>query len=62
MSMYNAHRGMGPVSGSARLNELLDGIRQEFETQARASGDYEHSSEFPISDEACTISMQLRVA
>lgn len=47
MSMYNPHRGIGPAQagpGSARLNELLDGIRQEFEVQARASGDYEHSS------------------
>jgi hypothetical protein len=46
MSMYNSHRGMGPAPGNARLNELLDGIRAEFETQARASGEYEHSSEF----------------
>jgi general transcriptional corepressor TUP1 len=45
MSMYNSHRGMGPAPGTARLNELLDGIRAEFETQARASGEYEHSSE-----------------
>lgn len=44
--MYNPHRGIGPAQppGSSRLNELLDGIRQEFEVQARASGDYEHSS------------------
>jgi hypothetical protein len=49
MSMYNSHRGMGPAPGNARLNELLDGIRAEFETQARASGEYEHSSEFPWS-------------
>ena len=47
MSMYNSHRGMGPAPGNARLNELLDGIRAEFESQARASGEYEHSSEFP---------------
>jgi hypothetical protein len=46
MSMYNAHRGMGPAPGNARLNELLDGVRQEFESQARASGEYEHSSMF----------------
>jgi general transcriptional corepressor TUP1 len=44
--MYNSHRGMGPAPGNTRLNELLDGIRAEFETQARASGEYEHSSEF----------------
>lgn len=35
---------MGPAAGNARLNELLDQIRAEFETQARASGEYEHSS------------------
>ena len=46
--MYNSHRGMGPAPGTTRLNELLDGIRAEFETQARASGEYEHSSEFPV--------------
>ena len=44
MSMYNPHRGLGPSPGNARLNELLDGIRAEFESQARASGEYEHSS------------------
>ncbi|KAG0648492.1 Transcriptional repressor rco-1 [Hyphodiscus hymeniophilus] len=43
MSMYNPHRGLGPSPGNARLNELLDGIRAEFESQARASGEYEHS-------------------
>ncbi|QSZ37869.1 hypothetical protein DSL72_008969 [Monilinia vaccinii-corymbosi] len=42
MSMYN-HRGLGPAPGSARLNELLDGIRAEFDTQQRASGEYEHN-------------------
>ena len=46
MSMYNPHRGLGPpVQGNARLNELLDGVRAEFESQARASGEYEHNSE-----------------
>jgi glucose repression regulatory protein TUP1 len=46
MAMYNPHRGLGPApsGGNARLSELLDGIRQEFENQARASSDYEHSS------------------
>lgn len=40
--MYN-HRGLGgPQPGTSRLNELLDGIRAEFETQARASGEYEN--------------------
>jgi hypothetical protein len=38
---------MGPAPGTTRLSELLDGIRAEFESQARASGEYEHSSEFP---------------
>jgi hypothetical protein len=53
MSMYNSHRGMGPAPGNARLNELLDQIRAEFETQARASGEYEHSSKY------CTRSIHL---
>ncbi|KIM95925.1 hypothetical protein OIDMADRAFT_183392 [Oidiodendron maius Zn] len=43
MSMYNQHRGLGPAPGNARLNELLDGVRAEFENQARAGGEYEHS-------------------
>lgn len=43
MSMYNPHRGLGPAPSTARLNELLEGIRAEFESQARASGEYEHS-------------------
>jgi glucose repression regulatory protein TUP1 len=47
MSMYNPHRGIGPPPGNARLNELLDSIRAEFESQARASGEYEHSSTIP---------------
>lgn len=38
-----AHRGMPPAPANSRLNELLDGIRAEFEAQARASVDYEHS-------------------
>ncbi|KAF8859675.1 WD40 repeat-like protein [Acephala macrosclerotiorum] len=43
--MYNPHRGLGPApgAGNARLNELLENIRAEFENQARASNDYEHS-------------------
>lgn len=46
MSMYGPHRGIAgpPPSGTARLQELLDQVRQEFENQARASGEYEHSS------------------
>jgi len=55
--MYNSHRGMGPAPGNARLNELLDGIRAEFETQARASGEYEHSSELSWSSSPIHISL-----
>jgi glucose repression regulatory protein TUP1 len=43
--MYNTHRGLGPPPPpNARLNELLEGIRGEFENQTRASGEYENSS------------------
>lgn len=46
MSMYS-HRGMGavPPGNSARLNELLDQIRAEFETQLRQTEGFEHQSE-----------------
>ena len=48
MSMY-PHRGMGGVppggNGASRLNELLDNIRSEFETQVRQCENYEHQSE-----------------
>lgn len=48
MSMY-PHRGMGGVppggNGASRLNELLDSIRSEFETQVRQCENYEHQSE-----------------
>ncbi len=50
MSMYPAHRGIGgvpPANNSGRLNELLDQIRSEFETQLRTSENYEHQSESP---------------
>lgn len=47
MSMY-PHRSMGGgppgVQSAARLNELLDQIRSEFETQLRQSENYEHQS------------------
>jgi len=45
MSMYS-HRGMGavPPSNSARLNELLDQIRAEFDTQLRQTENFEHQS------------------
>ncbi|KAJ6024520.1 Transcriptional repressor rco-1 [Penicillium herquei] len=39
--MYNAHRGMVPAPNS-RLTELLDQLRQEFETQSRSTGEFEH--------------------
>lgn len=39
--MYNAHRGMVPAPNS-RLSELLDQLRQEFETQSRSTGEFEH--------------------
>lgn len=45
MSMY-PHRAMGavPPNNSARLNELLDQIRSEFDTQMRQTEGYEHQS------------------
>lgn len=50
MSMYS-HRGMGavPPGNSARLNELLDQIRAEFETQLRQAEGFEHQSMWIIS-------------
>ncbi|KAJ5107566.1 Transcriptional repressor rco-1 [Penicillium angulare] len=39
--MYNTHRGMVPAPNS-RLTELLDQLRQEFETQSRSTGEFEH--------------------
>jgi glucose repression regulatory protein TUP1 len=45
MSMY-PHRGMGavPPGNSARLNELLDQVRAEFDTQMRQTEGFEHQS------------------
>lgn len=45
--MYPAHRGMGgvPPGNGNRINELLDQIRAEFDSQVRASESYEHQSE-----------------
>lgn len=48
MNYTNNHRGMGPAPASSRLTELLDGIRAEFESQARAGGEYEHSSMWTV--------------
>lgn len=44
MSMYS-HRGMGAVPpGNARLNELLEQIRAEFDSQQRQTENFEHQS------------------
>jgi hypothetical protein len=45
MSMY-PHRAMGggPQGNSTRLNELLEQIRVEFDTQMRTTENYEHQS------------------
>ena len=41
MSMYSQHRGMiAQPPAPSRLGELLDAIRHEFESQARAAGDF----------------------
>lgn len=44
--MYPGHRGMGgmPPNNSQRLNELIEQIRAEFESQLRASETYENHS------------------
>lgn len=41
-------RGIGPPAGapSQRLNELLDQIRAEFETESQRSVDYEGQSKY----------------
>ena len=48
MSMYPGHRGMGgvppPANTMARLNELLDQIRSEFDSQMRHGETFEHQS------------------
>jgi len=46
--MYNTHRGMVPAPNS-RLTELLDQLRQEFESQSRSTGEYEHQCMIPAS-------------
>mgnify|MGYP006876455676 FL=1 len=45
--MYNAHRGMVPAPNS-RLTELLDQLRQEFESQSRNTGEFEHQCMSPV--------------
>lgn len=48
MSMYS-HRGMGAVPpGNARLNELLEQIRAEFDSQQRQTESFEHQSTLPL--------------
>ena len=43
--MYNAHRGMVPAPPpNARLTELLDQIRAEFDGQMSKGEDYERNS------------------
>ena len=64
MAMYNPHRGLGPAptTAASRLNELLEGIRAEFDSQARASGEYEHSSTYLSAGNqrsTCTTQMEL---
>ncbi|KXX72929.1 Transcriptional repressor rco-1 [Madurella mycetomatis] len=53
MSMYPPHRGMAgvpPANGAARLNELLDQIRAEFESHARQSEGYEHQIQAQVQE------------
>ncbi|OBR13905.1 WD domain-containing protein [Colletotrichum higginsianum IMI 349063] len=51
MSMY-PHRAMGavPPNNSARLNELLDQIRTEFDTQLRQTEGYEHQIQSQVQE------------
>jgi hypothetical protein len=44
--MYNAHRGMVPAP-NARLTELFDQLRQEYENQSRSTGEFEHQRMSP---------------
>jgi glucose repression regulatory protein TUP1 len=49
MSMY-PHRGMAPPNNSARLNELLDGIRAEFDSHLRQAESFEHQISAQVSE------------
>lgn len=53
MSMYPGHRSMGgapPANGAAgRLNELLEGIRAEFDSHLRQTEGYDHQRKILIS-------------
>ena len=42
--MYNAHRGLAGPAPTSRLQELLDQIRAEFESQGGRNNEYEHQS------------------
>ncbi|KAL7918334.1 hypothetical protein ACQKWADRAFT_304366 [Trichoderma austrokoningii] len=54
MSMYS-HRGMGAVPpGNARLNELLEQIRAEFDNQQRQTESFEHQSTLPSHNSHCS--------
>jgi hypothetical protein len=51
---YPPPRAMVPQGGpSQRLNELLDNIRTEFETESQRSVDYEGQSKFPSPMSGC---------
>lgn len=45
--MYNAHRGIAgaPAPPNARLAELLEQVRAEFDVQGSRANDYEHQRE-----------------
>ena len=45
--MYNAHRGIAgaPAPPNARLVELLEQVRAEFDVQGSRANDYEHQRE-----------------
>lgn len=50
MSMYS-HRNMGAVPpGNARLNELLEQIRAEFDNQQRQTENFEHQGTAPLAN------------
>jgi hypothetical protein len=44
--MYNSHTHRGTHPANARLNDLLDQVRQEFDTQNGRAGEYENQRKF----------------
>jgi hypothetical protein len=44
--MYNSHTHRGTHPANARLNDLLDQVRQEFDTQNGRAGEYESQRKF----------------